>query len=573
MQSARNARRSKLRLRCCLFALTTASLVGPLPAAAAGAHGVIAWGCAGIGFNGCAVPAAASSGVTAVAAGAYYSLALKNDGGVVAFGCGGPGTDYGQCTVPAAATSGVKAIAAGWVYALALKNDGVLAWGCAMPGGGTATGACQVPAAATSGVTAISAGSGNVALALKQDGSVVAWGCNGLVGFGCDVPPAAGSGVTAIAAGAFHSLALKDGGVLAWGCGGSNDSGQCTVPAAATSGVKAIAASTWHSLALRQDGSVVAWGCGGGNDSGQCTVPATAASGVIAIAAGQFHSLALKQDGSVVAWGCGGITNAGQCTVPGSASSRATAIAAGWFQSLALFPDPVEQAIAVGMHAPAVATYKQTFVVAASSSSGRPVAISSSGACTNSGATVTLTSGTGTCVVKYDQAGDDVYNPAPQVVESVTAQKADQTISFGALANRAYGARDFTVSATSSSGLTVSFTASGNCTVSGTTVHLTGAGSCTVTASQPGDSNYNAAGDVVQRFAIARTPCTVPRVVGKRLAAAKLAITRSHCRTGKVRYATSRKKKGVVTSQNRRPGRVLPPGAKVAVAVSSGAKR
>src|SRR5712691_8320744 len=385
VQSATKARWSELRLRSCFIALATASLVAALPASAAGTHGVLAWGCGGIGFNGCAVPAAASSGVTAVAAGAYYSLALKTDGGVVAFGCGGPGTDYGQCTIPATATSGVKAIAAGAVYALALKNDGVLAWGCAMPGGGTATGACQVPAAATSGVTAISAGSGNIALALKQDGSVVAWGCLDLVGFGCDVPAAAGSGVTAIAAGAFHALA-------------------------------------------KQDGGVVVWGCGGGSDFGQCTVPAAAASGVIAIAAGQFHNLALKQDGSVVAWGCGGTSNAGQCTVPASAASRATAIAAGWYQSLALFPDPVEQAIAVGMHAPAVATYKQTFVVAASSSSGLPVAISSSGACTNSGATVTLTSGTGTCVVKYDQVGDDVYNPAPQVVESVTAQKADQTV-------------------------------------------------------------------------------------------------------------------------------------------------
>jgi hypothetical protein len=427
--------------------------------------------------------------------------------------------------------------------------------------------------AATSGVTAISAGSGNVALALKQDGSVVAWGCNGLVDYGCDVPPAAGSGVTAIAAGAFHSLALKDGGVLAWGCGGGNNWGQCTVPAAATSGVKAIAASIWHSLALKQDGSVVAWGCGGGNDSGQCTVPPAAASGVIAIAAGPYHSLALKQDGSVVAWGCGGTSNAGQCNVPASAASRATAIAAGWYQSLALFPDPLDQAIAVGMHAPAVATYKQTFVVAASSSSGLPVAINSSGACTNSGATVTLTSGTGTCVVKYDQVGDDVYNPAPQVVESVTAQKANQTITFGGLANRTYGARDFTVSATSSSGLTVSFTASGNCTVSGTTVHLTGAGSCTVTASQPGDPNYNAAGNVVQRFAIARTPCTVPGVVGKRLAAAKLAITRSHCRTGKLRHAYSRRRQGVVTSQSRRPGRVLPAGAAIDLVVSRGRKR
>ncbi len=61
------------------------------------------------------------------------------------------------------------------------------------------------------------------------------------------------------------------------------------------------------------------------------------------------------------------------------------------------------------------------------------------------------------------------------------------TITFDPLAPKTYGDPDFTVSATASTGLTVSFSASGNCTVSGTIVHITGAGSCTITASQSGD--------------------------------------------------------------------------------------
>src|SRR5438445_2172959 len=77
-------------------------------------------------------------------------------------------------------------------------------------------------------------------------------------------------------------------------------------------------------------------------------------------------------------------------------------------------------------------------------------------------------------------------------------------IAVGALALKTFGDPDFTVSATASSGLSVSFSATGNCTVSGNTVHITGAGSCTITASQAGDSNYNAATSVDQSFTVAR---------------------------------------------------------------------
>jgi len=65
----------------------------------------------------------------------------------------------------------------------------------------------------------------------------------------------------------------------------------------------------------------------------------------------------------------------------------------------------------------------------------------------------------------------------------------------------------------------------------------------------------------------------VPKVTGKRLAAAKSALARAHCRTGTVRRAYSRKKKGLVSSQSRRPGRVLPAGSRVNLVVSRGRKR
>jgi hypothetical protein len=86
--------------------------------------------------------------------------------------------------------------------------------------------------------------------------------------------------------------------------------------------------------------------------------------------------------------------------------------------------------------------------------------------------------------------------------------KANQTINFGALATKTYGDADFTVSATASSGLAVSFAASGNCTVTGNNVHLTGAGACMITASQGGNTNYNAAPSVPQSFTINKADST-----------------------------------------------------------------
>ena len=80
----------------------------------------------------------------------------------------------------------------------------------------------------------------------------------------------------------------------------------------------------------------------------------------------------------------------------------------------------------------------------------------------------------------------------------------DQTITFGPLPNRAYGDPPFTVSATSSSNLPVTFSATGDCSVSGNTVTLTAAGSCTVTAHQSGGGGYNPAPDVSQGFFIAK---------------------------------------------------------------------
>ena len=87
--------------------------------------------------------------------------------------------------------------------------------------------------------------------------------------------------------------------------------------------------------------------------------------------------------------------------------------------------------------------------------------------------------------------------------------KASQTITFGPLAGKTYGDAPFSVSATASSGLPVTFTAAGNCTVANSTVTITAAGSCTITASQAGNNTYNAAANVAQSFNVALAGQTI----------------------------------------------------------------
>ncbi len=201
---------------------------------------------------------------------------------------------------------------------MALKSDGtVVAWG------DDTYGQTDVPAG-LAGVVALAGGAYH-SLALKSDGTVVAWGDDT---YGQTDVPAGLAGVVALAGGAYHSLALKsDGTVVAWG---SDTYGQTSVPTG-LSNVVAVAAGGFHSLALKSDGTVVAWG---DDYQGQTDAPA-GLTGVVALAGGAFHSLALKSDGTVVAWGS---DQYGQTNVPAGLTG-VVAISAGFAHSLALKSD------------------------------------------------------------------------------------------------------------------------------------------------------------------------------------------------------------------------------------------
>jgi alpha-tubulin suppressor-like RCC1 family protein len=164
----------------------------------------------------------------------------------------------------------------------------VVAWG------DNTYGQTNVPAVATN-VQAVAAGSG-FSVALKGDGTVIAWGRAGTTNI-----PAGVSNVVAIAAGDGQSLGLKnDGTLVAWGA--PSTSATVTIPAGLTN-ILAIACGDDHNLVLKSDGTIYAWGA---NYSGQTNIPGNL-SNVVAIVAGNTGNLAIKKDGTI--WGSGTFTN------------------------------------------------------------------------------------------------------------------------------------------------------------------------------------------------------------------------------------------------------------------------
>jgi len=262
----------------------------------------------------------------------YYSVVVSNFGGVATsveaylavtgWALSGDNS-MGQLNVPSSATNLVALSSGAW-HNLALRSDGsIVAWGS------DSAGQCDVPGG-SAGALAIAAG-GYHSLAIQNDLSVLAWGANDS---GQTNVPAGLRNVIAVSAGTWHSLALRrDGTVAAWG---DNTYGQTNVPPG-LSNVVAVAAGGSHCLAVQSNGTVVAWGQNtdaNGNYAGQSTVP-TGLTNVIGVAAGDYHSLALRADGTIAAWGD---DSQGQCDVP-AGLTNAVAIAGGGAHTLALNAD------------------------------------------------------------------------------------------------------------------------------------------------------------------------------------------------------------------------------------------
>ena len=171
-------------------------------------------------------------------------------------------------------------------FAVALKEDGsVVAWG------NNVEGQTDVPHFGVFPTRQVAVGRGRHALAIGgfTGGSVFVWGNQ------TDVPPGLNDAVQ-VAGGLNFSVAVRaNGGVVAWG---NNNHGQTNVPAG-LSGIVHVAAGRDFVLAVRADGTVVGWGR---NDHGQLDVPVDLRD-VVQVAAGNTFSVALKSDGTLVTWG------------------------------------------------------------------------------------------------------------------------------------------------------------------------------------------------------------------------------------------------------------------------------
>lgn len=226
-----------------------------------------------------------------------------------------------------------RTVAAGEYHSVALREDGTLwAWGSnteGQLGHGTFTGIPFSHAKTPNPILmsnatwrAVAAG-GQHTVALRSDGTLWAWGRNleGQLGLGrapgrenSPQPILTNAIWRAVAAGGYHTVALRDDGTLwAWGENGHGQLGDGTFsnakspqPIPAGAGWQAVAAGYAHTTALRADGTIWVWGSGTsgalGNDTFTSTntpQPILTSASWQAVAAGASHTIALHDDGTL----------------------------------------------------------------------------------------------------------------------------------------------------------------------------------------------------------------------------------------------------------------------------------
>jgi alpha-tubulin suppressor-like RCC1 family protein len=282
------------------------------------------------------LPVPGLAGVTGIAAGGSFNLALLEDGTVHAWGSNyagalGDGTTTDRSTPGRVQDiAGVVSIAAGAWHSLALLGDGtVMSWGWNAYGqvGDGTTVDRHLPVVVQGLPPIRSIGTSQMAsFAVDEDGKVWCWGDNSnqVLGFATAAAMSATpvlmnipDPVVTVAGGGYTAVALTEGGeVYAWGwdtCGnkgGVTGTGLGKMPG--ITGIVGAAVGMMHTMLLTEDGKVLVCGTNASGQLGSGAVdqePHAAPQfvpdleGVRAVAAGYLTCYALLEDGTVLSWG------------------------------------------------------------------------------------------------------------------------------------------------------------------------------------------------------------------------------------------------------------------------------
>jgi hypothetical protein len=132
--------------------------------------------------------------------------------------------------------------------------------------------------------------------------------------------------------------------------------------------------------------------------------------------------------------------------------------------------------------------------------------------CTISGTTLSFAA-VGTCTVTANQAGNATYSAATEVSANIVvsnAPKTDQMIDLSISTTTGTVGQTAELSATASSGLTVTLASSPTtvCTISGNMLSFVGAGTCRITLNQAGNDKFNAAKEITVMIDVSTAPKT-----------------------------------------------------------------